>query len=110
MQARQTEEGPRLGAAGRPRRPGHETSRLGEEIYERDFRPLVEADHVGKFVAIDVDTGSWAMGEDIIAASDLLRAQHPDAKDVWLERVGHMALASFGGQPTLLERPEGAAR
>ena len=28
-----------------PRRPRAETARLGDEIYERDIRPQVEADH-----------------------------------------------------------------
>ena len=29
------------------RRPGEETARLGKEIYEREIRSLVEADHHG---------------------------------------------------------------
>ena len=41
-----------LGAAGRPRRPDAETTRLGKEIYERDIRAQVAADHVGEVVAI----------------------------------------------------------
>ena len=86
-----------LGAAGRPRRPGAETTRLGKEIYERAVRAQVEADHVGEVVAIDVDSGSWAMGDSVIAATDRLRAQRPDANDIWLERVGFRALYSFGG-------------
>ena len=86
-----------LGAAGRPRRPQAETTRLGKEIYERDIRAHVEADHVGEVVAIDVDSGSWAMGDDVIAATDRLRDRQPDANDIWLERVGFRALYSFGG-------------
>ena len=30
------------------RRPREETARLGDEIYERDIRPQVEADHHGE--------------------------------------------------------------
>ena len=86
-----------LGAAGRPRRPRAETTRLGKEIYERAIRPQVEVDHVGEVVAIDVDSGTWAIGDGVIAATDLLRAQRPDANDIWLERVGFRALYSFGG-------------
>ena len=40
------------------RRPREATARLGDEIYERDIRPHVEAAHHGEFVAIDVDSGS----------------------------------------------------
>ena len=73
-----------------------ETARLGKEIYERNIRPLVEADHHGEVVAIDVGSGSYALGENTIAASEGLRDHHPDAQ-VWLMRVGHQALYHFGG-------------
>ena len=97
MQAGKTEERNFLGAAGRPRLPKGETSRLGKEIYERDIRAQVEADHVGEIVAIDVATGAWAMGENAIAATDILLAQHPDANDIWLHRVGYVTAYGFGG-------------
>ena len=84
------------GAAGLPRRPRQETARLGKEIYERDIRHLVEADHQGKVVAIDVGSGSYALGKNAIAASETLRGQYPDAQ-VWLMRVGHRTLYRFGG-------------
>ncbi len=78
------------------RRPREETARLGKEIYERDIRRLVEADHFGEVVAIDVDSGSYALGKNAIDASESLRKQNPDAQ-VWLMRVGHRALYHFGG-------------
>ena len=80
-----------------PDRPPEETARLGDEIYERSIRPHVEPDHVGEVVAIDVDSGIWAVAEDEIAATDLLRNQRPDAYDVWCLRVGYRALYRFGG-------------
>ena len=80
-----------------PTRPKDETARLGKEIYERDIRPLVEADHHGEVVAIDVDSGNWAIGDDRIAAVDRLRAQRPASHDIWCERVGHRAMATLGG-------------
>ena len=73
-----------------------QTASLGKEIYERDIRQLVQADHHGEVVAIDVGSGSYALGENAIAASEGLRDQHPDAQ-VWLMRVGHQALYHFGG-------------
>lgn len=81
------------------RRPAEETARLGDEIYERDIRRKVEAEHRGAVVAIDVDSGQWAIGDNVIAATDGLRAQRPGAVDVWLLRVGHRALHHFGGRP-----------
>ena len=80
----------------RPRRPREEAVRLGKEIYERDIRPQVEADHFGEYVAIDVETGDWAVADTEIAAMERLRALHPKAVDVLMERVGYRALRSFG--------------
>ena len=78
-----------------PTRPRDEIARLGDEVYERDIRHKVEADHHGEVVAIDVDSDSWAIGDNVIAA----------AIDVWLLRVGYRALHRFGGRP--LRRAEG---
>ena len=81
----------------RERRPKEETARLGDEIYRRDVKAQVEACHDGEYVAIDVDSGHWAVAESELAASDCLLAQSPDAIDVWLLRVGFRAAASIGG-------------
>lgn len=81
------------------RRDSAEISRLGDDIYEREIRPRVEPDHHGQVVAIDVDSGSWAIGENVIIARDRLRSQRPSAVDVWLVRVGQRALHHFGGRP-----------
>ena len=80
-----------------PTRPKEETARLGDEIYERDIRHKVEADHHGEIVSIDVDTGLWAMGEELRDAVERLRAQRPEAIDVWSLRVGHRGVYKFGG-------------
>ena len=80
------------------RRPREETARLGKEIYERDIRQQVEDAHHGEVVAIDVDSGSWALGEEVLEAVDHLRAQRPQAINVLLERVGYRALDNFGGR------------
>ena len=48
-----------------PRYSKEEFARHGDGICERDIshgscgRPLVEAEHKGEFVAIDVETGAW---------------------------------------------------
>ena len=79
-----------------PRRPREDTARLGKELYERDIRGLVEAGHHGQIVAIDVDSGDWAVADGEIAAVDRLRDLHPGAVNVLCERVGYRALRSFG--------------
>ena len=75
-----------------------ETARRGEEIYERDIEPHLADDQRGRVVAIDVDSGCWAIADDVLQASAELRAQRPEATDVWLQRVGYCALESFGGR------------
>ena len=80
-----------------PTRPREEIARLGDEIYERDIRPQVETAHDGETVSIDVDSGSWAIGDNILEAVDRLRAQRPEAIDVWSLRVGHRSAHKFGG-------------
>ena len=81
------------------RRPAKETARLGDAIYERDIRPRIEAAHHGEYVAIDVDSGSWAVADSILAAAERLRERSPEANDVWSVRVGYRALHHFGGRP-----------
>ena len=81
----------------RQRRPKGETARLGDEIYRRHIKTQVETEHDGEYVAIDVDSGKWAVAGSELAASDSLRAQRPDAINVWLLRVGYRAVASIGG-------------
>ena len=73
-----------------------ETERFGEEIYERKIRPKVEATHHGKIVAIDVDSGDYAIADTGLAAADALRKRRP-ALDVWVVRVGYPTLRTFGG-------------
>ena len=82
--------------AARERRPREETARLGKELYERDIRGQVEADHHGEIVAIDVDSGDWALADDETDAVGRLRAMRPGAVNVLCERVGYRALRSFG--------------
>ena len=40
---------------------------------------------------------NWAIGDSILEAVDRLRAQCPDAIDVWSLRVGYLAVHKFGG-------------
>ena len=79
-----------------PARPAEETARLGDEIYERDIRAQVEETCHGKIVAIDVDSGSYAVADAVVAASERLRSQRLGA-DVWSVRVGYRAPHGFGG-------------
>jgi hypothetical protein len=78
-----------------PRHTKEIASKLGNEIYERDIRPLVEPDSIGKFVAIDIETGAWEMDDDMIVAGDRLFDRVPDAQ-TWMTRVGYAYVCRFG--------------
>lgn len=79
------------------RYPPEQTARLGRAMYRRDIRHQLVADHHGEVVAIDVDSGRWAVAGDTIEAVDRLRAMVPGAINILCERVGYRALISFGG-------------
>ncbi len=80
------------------RRTAEEAGILGDEIYERDIRRQVQDTYHGKIVAIDVNSGDYAIGDTVSAASKRLRERLPDA-DVWSVRVGYPTLRNFGGRP-----------
>jgi hypothetical protein len=82
-------------AVSQPRYSKEEFARRGDEIYERDLRPHVEAGNEGKFIVIDIETGAYEIDADELAASDRLLARHPDAQ-VWLRRVGSRYARRFG--------------
>jgi hypothetical protein len=83
-------------AVRQPRYSKEEFARRGNEIYERDIRPQVEADNQGKFVAPDIETGEWEMDVDDFTATERLLNRVPDAQ-IWLMRVGHRAAYRIGG-------------
>jgi len=78
-----------------PRYPKEEFARRGDEIYERDIRPSLEAGDEGKFVVIDIETGAYEIDKEELAASDRLLARHPNAQ-IWLVRVGSRYVRRFG--------------
>ena len=73
-----------------------ETARRGDEIYARQIRSLVEEGNRGRVVAIDVESGVYALAENALSASHRLLDQVPNA-EIWCVRVGHRALHRMGG-------------
>lgn len=78
-----------------PRYPKEEFAQRGDEIYNRDIRPQVEAHSKGKFLAIDIETGEYEMAEDTLTASQRLFQRLPDAQ-IWYVRVGYRAVHRIG--------------
>ncbi len=63
----------------------------GKGIYERDIKPLVEAENKGRIVAIDVCTGEFELADDEITSAYLLCARLPEAV-IFFVRVGYPGL------------------
>jgi hypothetical protein len=77
-----------------------EIARQGQGLYQTQLRPLVETEaNIGKIISIDVATGDYEIADDVIAASRLLKARHPDAV-LWSERIGYNAVFAVGGTLT----------
>ena len=70
------------------RRSAETVGRLGDEIYDRDFRTQVEATCHGKIVAIDVDSGDFEIGGRYMEGLDNLLKRRPNPS-LWTERVGY---------------------
>jgi hypothetical protein len=68
---------------------------LGNELYEKVVRPLVEPGNRGRIVAIDVDTGVYEVADDGLTAARNLLQQHPDAQ-IWCVRIGYPTVHRFG--------------
>jgi len=80
-----------------PKYGKEEFAHRGDEIYESQVRPKVEAGNHGKIVAIDLETEDFEIDASAIAACVLLEARHPDAQ-IWVVRIGSRYVRRFGGR------------
>ena len=61
---------------------------LGWKIYDEKIKRLVEPQHKGKFLVIDVATGDYAVNSDLILAEDELESRQPEGI-VYTIRIGY---------------------
>jgi hypothetical protein len=79
-------------------------SRIGHEIYETQLRDTVETEeNIGKLISIDINTGDYEIGNDLIPTVRSLRQRQPQA-EVWTERIGYNAVYAVGGSLYRRER------
>lgn len=79
-----------------PRYPIEEIARRGDAIYQQEILPKMTAKEVGKFLAIDIDTGEYEISVSELRACKKLRSRLPQSQ-TWMVRVGYAAAHSFGG-------------
>jgi hypothetical protein len=65
----------------------------GKVVYER-FRKKLEKKYFGKFVAIEVESGDYFLGDTLAEADTKARAKHPD-KVFYAVRIGFPTAFSF---------------
>ena len=68
----------------------------GKRVYKDRLRAILEPDHVGRFVAIEPETGRYFLADSSSGAMIAARKAMPDHL-FFLARVGYPAAASLGG-------------
>ena len=82
---------------------GEEIGQRGQEIYDR-LRTLLETEeNIGRIVSIDVESGDYEIGEDLVAAGRRLQQRRPDAR-MYGKRIGYNAVYAVGGSLTRTAR------
>ena len=69
----------------------------GEDIYERNIRPNVESDNIGRFIAIDTNSGAYEIGDDHHETALALKARVPNSIICTL-KIGFDATVAIGGR------------
>lgn len=64
-----------------------DVTRRGLAIYEEQLRKTVERQHLGKVVAIHVDTGDYVVAEESPDAMRAMMARHPEGQ-MFIRRIG----------------------
>ena len=78
-----------------PRYSKEEFARRGQAIYEQEVLPRLDGTNSGKVVAIDIDSGQFALDTDTLRAAQALRARIPEAQ-IWCVRIGYRAVDRIG--------------
>lgn len=73
-----------------------EVVRRGQEIYDRDLRALVEPEHRGEFIVIDLETGQYEIDTREAAAIRRAIAKNPHGPRCLL-RIGFPYTHRIGG-------------
>ncbi len=69
----------------------------GKELYENVIRAQVETpENIGKIISINVETGEYEIGDDLVVTSSKLQAKQANAI-IWGEQIGFDAVYAIGG-------------
>jgi hypothetical protein len=80
-----------------PRFTREELATRGQDWYASAIRHQVETpENLGKIISIDIETGVFAIAEDVLSAAKQILQKRPDAA-LWTERIGYDAVYVIGG-------------
>jgi hypothetical protein len=65
-------------------------------LYEVRLRATLEAEHTGRYVAVEPESGDFFVADTFDAAADAAQSAHP-ARQSHVLRVGHAAALHIGG-------------
>ena len=65
-----------------------EDARRGQEAFDKHVRSKLRPEDDGKFVAVDIQSGSYEIDADDYQATGRLMTRLPGAR-IWLFRAGH---------------------
>lgn len=80
-----------------PRYSKAEFARRGDDLYNSLIRPQIEVGNQGRIVAIDIETGTFEIGDDILTTTNALFERLPEAQP-WIVRIGHRSVHRFGAR------------
>lgn len=69
-----------------PKLSGEEITQQGKAIYDRLRSQVETQENIGKLISIDVVTGDYAIGDDLIVLSRNLQAKQAGAP-IWAGRI-----------------------
>lgn len=84
-----------------PRYTAAEFQERGEVLHKK-ILPTLKSEDMGKFLAIDIDSGEFEVGDDDYGVIDRLLQRKPHAQS-WLCRVGYTAVYRLGGRIPLVK-------
>jgi hypothetical protein len=80
-----------------PRISGEEITQRGKALYRDCIQVKVEiAQNISKFVSINIETGDYEIGDDLLITIRGLQEKQADAA-IWTERIGFNAVYAVGG-------------
>lgn len=80
----------------KPRYNAMEFAKRGQSLYQEKVKSRMTDKDIGKFVAIDIETGAYEIDLDDYKATQRLLEHQPTAQ-IWLVRVGERTTYRIGG-------------